>query len=681
MNKLLQTIILSFVLLFSHTFVTNAQKRAMTTDDILNMTGLGQAMISPDGQSVIFGKSTLDWSENERNTKYYYVPADSGKVFQYLGEEGGSDLKYSPDGEYISLKRTADEKSQLYVMSTSGGEAVQLTEHKTSVGSYEWSANSNTIYFVADKPKTEEEEKAYKAGYDHLMVDEAPHGQREGSWHEIWKIEIDDKETAKLTHEEVRIGDFTVSPDESKIVYTGRFENRRNQQYMSEIFLLEIGDSTGVKLTNNEVPEGSLTWMPDNQHIIYSAASDDEWDLRQSKLWMMDTADQSYRMISESFDGNINNYVLSEDGESIFFTGSYKTDSNIYSMDVSTGEVRQHTEYTGTLRAVDFSKDRSKLLIRKENVTTPPDLFTAHISAPDEMTRLTDLNPMVRDSLQLADFEIVRWESYDSLEVEGIYYKPADHQYNSSSPFLLHIHGGPAGVFSNRFSPNYHVWAGLGYVQLAPNVRGSTAYGDEFLRGNMNDIGDGDYEDLMSGVDMLIEDESIDSGKMAVRGWSYGGILGGSTITKTDRFKAASLGAGVFDWTSEYAMGFNHDVRLWYIGGEPWTNPEGYRNRSAAMHAENVSTPTLFIHGERDRVDTPQQSLIFFTFLKDIDKVDTRYVFLKREGHGIREPRNQRTRDIEEIKWIQKYTLGEEWEPWERSTEGKDEESSSEKSE
>ncbi|NBC26517.1 MAG: prolyl oligopeptidase family serine peptidase [Bacteroidetes bacterium] len=674
------------IVLFTGLFILlpgllQAQQRAMTTDDILNMTNLGSAIISPDGESVIFGKSELDWKENKRKTTYYYIPADSGNAYQYIGEEGGSDLNYSPDGEYLALKRTKDEKAQIFLMPTSGGEAVQLTEHETAVDSYTWGADSKTIYFKADQPKPDEKKKEYEAGYDHFMVDQPPHGQREGSWHELWKIDIDSKETQKLIHEEVRIGDFTVSPDQSKIVYTGRFENRRNQQYMSEIFLLTIGDSTARQLTDNDVPEGSLNWMPDNQHIVYSASSDEEWELRQSKLWLMDTADASYEMMAGAFDGNIGNYEISGDGDTLFFTGSVRTVSNLFSLDVESGNITQHTDFDGLLRVVDYSKDQSRLLIRKENTTTPPDLYTAFTNQPDDMTRLTDLNPIVRDSLELADFEIVTWNSTDGLEIEGIYYKPQDHQYDGSAPFLLHIHGGPAGVFSNRFSPQIHVWAGLGYVQLAPNVRGSTAYGDELLRGNMNDIGDGDYEDLMSGVDMLIEQKSINSDKMAVRGWSYGGILGGTTITKTDRFKAASLGAGVYDWTSEYAMGFNHDVRLWYIGGEPWTNPEGYRSRSAAMNAEHVTTPILFIHGERDRVDTPQQSLIFFTYLKDIGKVDTRYLFLKREGHGIREPRNQRTRDIEEIKWIQKYTLGEEWEPWERKSDEKEEGDSSDEGE
>ncbi|MEX0646465.1 MAG: hypothetical protein WD139_01725, partial [Balneolaceae bacterium] len=159
-----------------------AQKRAMTTDDIINMTQLGSAMISPDGEFVIYGKQELNWDENKRDTKYYHIPADSGDAYQYIGEDGASDLKFSPDGKYISLKRKAEDETQLFLLPTTGGEAVQLTEHKSSIGSYEWSDDSKSIYFVANVPKTSEEKKEYEAGYDHLTVDEAPHGQTEGQW-------------------------------------------------------------------------------------------------------------------------------------------------------------------------------------------------------------------------------------------------------------------------------------------------------------------------------------------------------------------------------------------------------------------------------------------------------------------------------------------------------------------
>ncbi|SMO91198.1 S9 family peptidase [Gracilimonas mengyeensis] len=662
MQKTLLTLLALIV-----SFSAVAQKRAMTTDDYINMVNLRSSYLSPDGEFVIFGKSKVDWDENEYNTKYYYIPADSGDSYQYLGEEGGSDIKFSPDGKYISLKRRADKKSQIFLLPTQGGEAVQLTEHKSSVGSYEWGADSKTIYFESDVPKSSEEKKKYEAGYDHFFMDEPPHGQSEGEWNHLWKFDIDSKEETKLTHGELIIGSFTVSPDQKRLLYTAKFQNRRNLGNKSEIYLLQIGDSTVTQLTDNDAPEGSLTWLPDNKHFVYSAPDDEEWELRQDKLWKMNVDSKEYEMISGNYNGDMRGYYVSPNGKKIYFQGTEKTNTNLYSLNVDNGRVQRLSDVTGTFNVMDFDKKRETVLFSKEDIVTPADLYVADLGDLENPTRLTDLNPFVRDSLQLADYEVVSWESYDGLEIEGIKYTPAEVENDGSAPFLLHIHGGPAGVFTNSFSARYHVWAGLGYVQLAPNVRGSTAYGDEFLQGNMEDIGDGDYNDLMSGVDMMIENEEVDSDKMAVRGWSYGGILGGTVITKTDRFKAASLGAMVSDWSSEYGLGFNYDVRLWYIGGTPWNNPEDYRHRSPATHAADVTTPTLFLHGLNDRVDTPAQSQIFFTYLKDIGKVDTRYIKFKREGHGFREPRNQRTRDIEEIKWIQKYTLGLDWEAWERA--------------
>ncbi len=210
----------------------------------------------------------------------------------------------------------------------------------------------------------------------------------------------------------------------------------------------------------------------------------------------------------------------------------------------------------------------------------------------------------------------------------------------------------------------------MGYASLCPNVRGSSGYSDEFLRGNMYDIGGGDYWDLMTGVDYVIKEGYVDSEKMGVHGWSYGGILGAWTITHTNRFKAASLGAMVCNWISEYGPGFNYDVRLWYIGGTPWDNPKGYQGKSAFTYIKNVTTPTLIMHGEKDRTCTESQSMLFFTALKDMGKT-VRYIRFPRESHGFREPRHQRTRDIEEIKWMQKYVLGIDWKPWERKEDDK----------
>ncbi|WP_242921060.1 S9 family peptidase [Pontibacter liquoris] len=637
-----------------------AQKQPMTTDAGLNLVQLGNAVLSPDGKTVIYERSDLNWGKNKRESSYHHIAASGGKSYRYLGEDGGSDLAYSPDGHYIALKRKVDDKQQLFLLPTAGGEATQLTHHDSSVGKYIWGKDSKRLYFVADVPRSKAEQKLYKDGNDAVFIDEGANGQTEGSWQNIWVFDLSTKKAKKLTKGELLISDFDVAPDGTRLVYAGRSENRRNQRNFSELYLLPLsGDTAAVQLTNNKAPESDLSWAPDGKRVAYMAADDKTWELRNDKIWLLDPATKQHQLLSGKFEGNINSYYWTPDAKAILFTGQQRTNTNLYRINVAKGEYKNLSNQAGTWRMLDITPDRSKAIFSFSDYNTPTDLYVSETSK-FKPTRLTDLNPHFADSLQLATAEVIRWKSEDGLEVEGLLYLPANYQKGTKSPLLLHIHGGPAGSFTNSFNPAYHVWASLGYVQLTPNVRGSSGYTDALLRGNMSDIGNGDYEDLMSGVDKLIADGLVDKDKMAVRGWSYGGILGGTTITKTNRFKAASLGAMVSDWASEYGVGFNHDVRLWYIKGTPWENPEGYRQRSVLTNAKNIQTPTILFHGTSDVTDTEMQSMMLFTALKDMGKT-VRYVQFPREPHGFREPRHQRIRDLEEIKWIQKYTLGQEW--------------------
>lgn len=659
------TALLAFaVLAFVAAPAEGQERRAMTTDDVLDMVQVGGALISPDGGWVLFSRSELDWDENERKTTWWRVPADgSAEPYRYIGEEGGGSFAFSPDGSWLSFTRSVDDKSQLFVMRTDGGEAIQLSEHTTSVGSYQWTDDGAAIVFVADDSLPDDEEAARKKGYDAILVDEGPNGQRQGSWNDLWTIDVASKEITRLTEGDHRIGSFDMSPDMRRLVFSARTENRRNQSNRSEIHLLDVVSGEVRALTDNQAPEGRLTWAPDGRRFAYEAPSDGEWELRLDKMWVMDVESGERRMVSSAYDGNIRSYVWSPDGSAILFSGLQGTDNNLFRLNVATGEVEQVTDAEGSLSPSSFSKDRSRMAYVFQDWNTPPDVWVGPTNGGDG-AKLTDANPWIAEEIALAESRLMQWESSDGLEVEGILTLPVDDD-GDPDPLLLHIHGGPAGVFTNTFNGRAHVWAGLGYAQLSPNVRGSSGYTDELLRGNMHDIGGGDYQDLMTGVDAVIEEGIADPDHLALRGWSYGGILGGWTITQTDRFDAASVGAMVADWTSEYGPGFNHDVSLWYIGGTPWDNPDEWRNRSALTHVANVTTPTVIFHGMNDRTDTEPQSMMFFQALRDQDKT-VRYLRFPREPHGFREPRHQRTRDIEEIRWIQKYTRDIEWEPWTR---------------
>jgi dipeptidyl aminopeptidase/acylaminoacyl peptidase len=670
-KKTFVVIILSFFLV-GLLFSEEKTKRPMTTDDALNMVQVGNVLISPDSNWVFFSKSELDWKKNKRNTTYHKVPASGGEAFQYIGEAGGSSFQFSPDGKYLTFKRPVDKISQIYIMHTSGGEAVLLTKHENSVGSYKWSKDSTKVFFIAEEPRSKEEEKKYKDGHDIIFVDEGPNSQREGKWRNLWMFDIETKKEAKITEEQFILGSFDISPDNKQVIFTARYSNRRNDRYLDEIYLFNIDKKTKTRLTENSAPEGSLLWAPDGKTFAFTSPDDKEWLNRNSKIYLMNPETKEYRLLSEKYEGNIRGLTWTPDSQFILFNGQQRTDTNLFKVDVSTGELNKLTDVSGTLEVSGFSKDFKKMVYIFSDYKTPPDVY---ISSVDQFSpvRLTNANPWIEEEILLADMKIIQWQSVMDFEIEGLLHLPSGYKKGTRLPLILNIHGGPAGCFTNRFQASYHVYAGLGYASLSPNVRGSSGYTDELREGNTVGRGDGiglsDYWDLMNGVDYAVKEGYADADKIGLRGWSYGGILGGWTITQTNRFKAASIGAGVYDWTSEYGPGFNHDVRLWHIGGTPWDNPEGYRKQSAFTYVENITTPTLLMHGMNDTTDTESQSMLLFTALKDIGKAPVRYLRAPREGHGFREPRHQRTREIEEIKWMQKHILGIDWTPWERPEE------------
>jgi len=658
-----------------------AGPRPMTVDDALDMVSVGGAQMSPDGEWVLFSKSELDWGENERNTKWYMISAAGGEAFAYIGEEGGGSFQFSPDGQYLTLTRTVDEKRQIFWMRTAGGEATQLTEHETSVGRYQWSDDSSKIFFSATDKRPKDEDTMLDEDEDVIFVDEGPNGQNRSYWSNLWVFDIATKEEKQITDEEFLFGGFDVSPDASHVAFTARYQNRRNDADKSEIYLLDLASGEKTQLTNNNAPESVVEWSPDGKMFTFSAGDDKEWLNRNSKIYLLDPTLGEHRLLSEKFPGSPRGGVWTPDGEYLLFSGQQDTNTNLYRLHATTGDLEQLSDFEGTMNVSSWSADRSKYVYSFSDYDTPSDLWVGSMDGA-EPVRLTHANPQIED-LQLAEMRLVQWESHDGMQIEGLLHLPIGYQEGDQVPLMLNIHGGPAGAFSNSFRTSYHLYAGLGWAALSPNVRGSSGYNDHLREGNTvarNDgIGYGDFQDLMTGVDMLIEQGIADPERMGVRGWSYGGILGGWTITQTDRFKAASIGAGVYDWTSEYGPGFNNDVRLWHIGGTPWDNPEGYREQSALTHAANVVTPTLLIHGINDTTDTEQQSMMFFTAIKDIGKAPVRYIKFPREPHGFREPEHQRIRDIEEIKWMHQYVLGEEWEPWVRAEEEKDEDKDDEK--
>ena len=184
----------------------------MTTDDGLDFVRLRTAKLSVDGKSIIYGCSDLNWKKNKYETKYHHISSDASSDYQYIGEAGASDLQFSPDGKYLALKRKGKEHQQLFLMRTSGGEAIQLTKHNNSIGSYQWTTDSKHIVFKSSVAKTKEQKKLEKEGDDAVFIDEGPNGQQKGNWNHLWICEVEGGKIAQLTKGDWLIGSFKCIP-------------------------------------------------------------------------------------------------------------------------------------------------------------------------------------------------------------------------------------------------------------------------------------------------------------------------------------------------------------------------------------------------------------------------------------------------------------------------------------
>jgi dipeptidyl aminopeptidase/acylaminoacyl peptidase len=646
-------------------------RRAPTVDDLLNLVQVSGAEISPDGKQVIYTKSELKkWSDNKRVSSIWIANADGTDHRQLLGSDKDRSPSWSPDGRTIAFLSTRDQAegardaagAQIWLLRMSGGEATKLTEHKTAIRALRWSEDSTRIFFTAEEEDPLKDTRKNSLG-DGIFVDEGPNGQGRGSYSNLWVLTVADTQMRQLTTGDNFIGDFQPSPDGTRVVYTRRPTNQRNQQNLAEVFVLDVAAARSVQLTKNDAPENNLAWAPDGKAVTYIAPSDRTWELAQGNLYIHPIeGGGAPTMLSAKFEGDIGRYFWHPSSRSMVMSANLRGRGGLFELDLSTGSTKPLVTGDLGLSISSATKDLSRLAGTRSLPAEPGEI--AVVDPAGRTTVVTDANPWFKQ-VQTSQMRPLTWKSTDGLEIEGLLWLPSSYKAGDTLPLILSIHGGPAGVWSTAFRGINHVYTSLGWAVLEPNVRGSTSYGDALLRGNMKDIGGGDYWDAMTGVDAVIAQGIADANHLAVRGWSYGGILGGWTVTQTERFKAASLGAMVSDWASEYAMGFNHDVRLWYIGGTPWENPEGYRKQSSYTYIGKVTTPTLLLHGEQDDTCTIGQSMMFYQGLKDRG-IASRFVRFPREPHGFREPHHIRMRDAEEISWLMKHARGIDWKAGDR---------------
>jgi dipeptidyl aminopeptidase/acylaminoacyl peptidase len=665
--------LLSAVLVLATATSAMAQTKPVTIDDIVKLKGVSSPAISPDGTQVIY--TVRDWVQErdrmESRTHVWKVAVAGGPARQITyGERGDSQPQWSPDGRYISFVSargagSGDDapRGQIYVMRADGGEAWKLTDTKEAIASYSWAPDSARIAYVTTDPRSSDDEAAIRRRDDERVF------EGDFRYQHLWVINLESKEAARVTEGSAYTvtGAPSWAPDSNRLVFSAK-PTTMLRDYRSDVYVADVRARSIEKISTNAGPDSSPQWSPDGAVIAFTAEPITDKPIGDgtlpsyighSHLMLYDVAAKTTRDAwSSRFDVDINTPHWSADGKHIFFVAGRRAYSEVFRFDLASGEYTQLTKEK-TLSYGSRSKDGKVIAVMMDSPTKPSEVHVTDASF-GSFKKLTDTNPQSAQ-FALGETEVITWKSSDGWEVEGVLLKPVGYTAGKRYPTLVVAHGGPAGAYTNNYRvgglEGGQLWAGQGWAVFYPNPRGSTNYGEKFLRANVNDWGGGDYRDIMTGVDAIIARGIAEPDRLAHIGWSYGGYMTAWVVSQTKRFKAAMVGAGLTNMWSMYGTNDIPNVLVTYFGGYPNEKTLAlYRDRSAMTFIDNVQTPTLILHGANDERVPTGQALEMYRGLKDRGKT-TELVFYPRAGHGITEyyhvkDRLQRIQD-----WVMRYTL------------------------
>ncbi len=655
---------LSFAFAFlsaSFSIVSAQQPAAWTPEMQVKTKVLGSPSMSPDGKRVVYtiNEAVTSPEKSEYVTQIWIAGIDGKDGYQLTyGDKSSTNPKWSPDGRMIAFTSSRkDNRNNLFILRLTGGEAEQITDGKGGVGNFEWSPDSRRIAYTMSDAKTDDEEKNDKGRNDFRWVDENTKLAR------LFVVSVDKdgegkREPKRLGALERSIASFDWSPDGRSIVFSHVKSPVADHWPTADISIVDV-DSTAVRsLAETAAAEESPIYSPDGRQIAATVSDLPVRWAQSYRIAVYPAAGGAPKMLPLSYDGQPNIIGWTPNGTKILFSEPKWTGTALYEADPAAGTVRELDFQNAAISSVNMTRLAGGHALA---------MVVQRTNAPQEVFALVPGTGLVQVSranghavaIPVGRTEVVKWKSKDGREIEGLLTYPNGYAVGTKVPLILNIHGGPAGVFQQSFIGGRGVYplaafASRGYAVLRPNPRGSSGYGTEFRRANIKDWGGMDYEDLMSGVDHVIAMGVGDPERLGVMGWSYGGYMTSTIITKTKRFKAASAGAPVtnlmsFNGTADIP-GFVPD----YFGGQFWESPEVYAKHSAMFNIKGVSTPTLIQHGDADIRVPISQGYELYNALK-AQGVPTRMLVLPRQPHGPNEPKMQIAAMQSNLDWFDKY--------------------------
>jgi acylaminoacyl-peptidase len=650
------------------------QKTNLELTDLFDLEYISDPQISPDGMRVIYARNFKDIMTDRDYGNLWMVNID-GSQNRPLTQGNQRDFSpvWSPDGSKIAYRSNGqDDRVKLFVLYLDTRESVALTNSANAPGSVTWSPDGQILAFTQFVPKAKKSMltipgKPQGAEWNEppIFIDELNYrsdgaGYLPSGKSQIFTIGLSGGKARQRTFEDKNYGSPIWSADGKALFFSANLnEDLIAEPANSEIHQFDLSDGSTKTLTDRFGPDSSPVLSPDGKMIAYTGNDDSFQGYQVTNLYIMNTDGSGVKNLTADLDRDAGDPQWESNGKGIYFQYSEKGEVKVGHVTLS-GKIRTVIEGLGGLdlgrpyNAGSYSVSTNNRFAYTLGGAHPADLA---VWVDGNVKQITAVNDDVFSYREIGKVEEIGWKSsFDQLDIQGWIVTPPGFDPSKKYPFILEIHGGPFAMYGNSFSYEVQAYAAAGYVVLYTNPRGSTGYGQEFGNSIHHDYPNHDYDDLMSGVDAVIEKGYIDTKNLFVTGGSGGGVLTAWIIGKTNRFKAAVVAKPVINWTSFVLHADNPAffAKYWF-GALPWENIENYWRRSPLSLVGNVKTPTMLLTGEKDFRTPISESEQYYAALKLVG-VEAAMVRIPNASHGlVNRPSMLMSKSASILSWFNHY--------------------------
>jgi dipeptidyl aminopeptidase/acylaminoacyl peptidase len=599
---------------------------ALGLDHFLSWEGIADPHLSPNGREIVYTRRWVD-PMNDRWSSSLWIMNANGTRHRFLTD--GSSPRWSPDGTRIAFLSSGEPRgTQVFVRwMDAEGATSQVTRLQESPSDIQWSPDGTRILFQSmvkgaadpawriDLPRSPEGARWAAAP----VIEDRIHFRRDGQgWlprgdRHLFVVDATGGAAIQLTDGPWDHGSARWMPDGRAVVFQSHRVGDADRRWReAHIYALDVDSRHVRQLTVARGPKGNPTPSPDGRHIAFTGHEWTDDTYFESKLYIMNADGSNVRVLAPEMDRSPGSLTWASDGRGIYFTAQDRGVRNLHYAPLS-GSVRQVTQGNHMVALGDMASN-GLAVATVTSYHDPGSLVTFDVRRPTLRT-LHATNRAILSDVRLGEVEEIWYKSVDDWDIQGWIVKPPDFDPTRKYPLILVIHGGPHAMYNVGFNFAWQNHAANGYVVLYTNPRGSSGYGSAFGNAIKRAYPGKDYDDLMAGVDSVINRGYIDERNLFVYGGSGGGVLTAWIVGHTNRFTAAVSKAPVINWLSFVGT---TDGSGWYYNFDelPWVDPSEHLRRSPLMYVGNVTTPTMVMTGDRDMRTPISQSEEYYMALQ-----------------------------------------------------------------